>query len=253
MPLVLIDAQPGITTLTLNRPERRNALTVELLEELCAALDNAGRDASTRVVILRGSASSFSSGFDLAESQDEGASIRQAELLVKVQLLLAESDKICIAVAHGYALAGGGALIAACDFAFAAADAQFGYPVLRVGVVPTPGMPFLRHELNDRDFRALVLGGELWNAERAHAAGLVNSVFETVEEAYAEALRVAALILASSPAATTATKGFANEATRKNLRQELSDALEVFIRTRKGEEAREGLSAFLEKRKPNWG
>jgi len=223
-----------------------------MLEELCAALAEASERPGTRAVLLRGAGNSFTSGFDLAESLDLEASLRQGDLLVKAQLLLAEMDKVCIAVAHGYALAGGGALIAACDYAVASEDAKFGYPVLKVGIVPTPGMPFLRHELKDRDFRELVLGGEIWDASRAAQAGLVNKVVPTLEDAIAEAHRFAGLVVAGSPVAVAATKAYANSLSRKALRAELEEALTMFEQVRRGDEAAEGLRAFSEKRPPLW-
>ncbi|MEA2553984.1 MAG: methylglutaconyl-CoA hydratase [Fimbriimonadaceae bacterium] len=251
-PLILVEREPGVVTFVFNRSERRNALTVAMLEELVAALENAISDETVRVIILRGAGSSFSSGFDLAEGQDLEASLRHGELLVQVQMLLAEAPQVCIAAAHGYALAGGGAIIAACDYAVAAEDAQFGYPVLKVGIVPTPGMPFLRHELRDRDFRALVLGGELIGGKRAWEIGLVNKVMPTPDDAVEEAKRFASLILQSSPRAVAATKKFSNALTRRDLRHEMEEALEIYKAVRKGDEAAEGLKAFVEKRAPVW-
>jgi methylglutaconyl-CoA hydratase len=249
---LIVESQSGIVTLSLNRPERRNALTLAMLEELCAALEAIKADQSTRVVILKGAGKDFSSGFDLIEGQDLKTSLKHGELLCRAQLLLAETDQITVAAVSGYALAGGGALIAACDYAVASKDAKFGYPVLKVGIVPTPGMPFLRHELSDRDFRTLVLSGELWDGQRAMQAGLVNKVVATAEAAVEEAHRFASLILESSPSAVAVTKSFANELTRGNLRDEMETALLYYKEVRKGPEATEGLEAFAEKRKPDW-
>lgn len=250
--LVLSESVNGVLTLTLNRPERRNALTIAMLEELCAALRGAAQDTSMRVVILRGAGSDFSSGFDLIEGQDLEFSLRHGELLVEAQMLLAESPQVCIAAAYGYALAGGGALIASCDYAVASEDAKFGYPVLKVGIVPTPGMPFLRHELRERDFKALVLGGELVSGARAFEVGLVNKVVANAEEAMAEAQRFAGLILQSSPRAVAETKKFASALTRGGLGPEMEEALEIYRSVRRGAEAAEGLKAFAEKRAPTW-
>lgn len=250
---VLEEREPGVLTFFLSRPERRNALTISMLEELCAGLEAAARDESLRVVLLRGAGTDFSSGFDLAEGQDLESSLRHGELLVRAQMLLAESPQVCIAAAYGYALAGGGALIASCDYAVASGDAKFGYPVLKVGIVPTPGMPFLRHELRERDFRELVLGGELMSGARAAEIGLVNKVVATADEAVGEARRFASLILQSSPRAVAETKRFASALTRGQLRAEMEEALEIYKSVRRGSEAAEGLKAFVEKRAPNWG
>ena len=250
--LVLIDKEPGITTLTLNRPERRNALTIEMLHGLCGALQDASADPSVRVIILRGAGSDFSSGFDLKEGQDLESSLTHGELLCRAQLLLADARSVTIAAVSGYALAGGGALIASCDYAVCTEDAKFGYPVLKVGIVPTPGMPFLRHELRDRDFRTLVLGGELMDGKWASQAGLVNKVFPTLDEVLGEARRFADSILQSSPVAVSATKRFANSLTRESLHREMEEALTNYKQVRCGKEAAEGLAAFKEKRPPKW-
>jgi methylglutaconyl-CoA hydratase len=223
-----------------------------MLEQLIAALEQAAKDTNIRALILKGAAKDFSSGFDLAEGQDLGNSLKHGELLCKAQLLLAEAPQVTIAAVYGYALAGGGALIASCDYAVASEDAKFGYPVLKVGIVPTPGMPFLKHELNERDFRALVLGGELMDGKRAYEVRLVDKVVPTPEDTIAEANRFANIILASSPAAVAATKKFANALTRKSLREEMDDALRIYQEVRRGPEAAEGLKTFAEKRKPNW-
>lgn len=252
MPLVLVKSRPGVVTLTLNRPERRNALTLAMLEELCAALRTADSDRSIRCIILTGAGGDFSSGFDLIEGGDLANSLRHGELLVQAQMLLAESNAVTIAAVSGYALAGGGALIASCDYAVAAEDAKFGYPVLKVGIVPTPGMPFLRRELKDRDLRTLILGGQLWSGREAADKGLVNRVVASGEAAREEAKQFAEDILKSSPVAVTETKGFLNALDRETLRAEMEEALDIYKRVRQGEQAAEGLKAFAEKRSPNW-
>ena len=252
MSVLLTDSQPGIVTYTLNRPERRNALTIEMLEAFCQALEKTTQDQSIRVIILRGAGTDFSSGFDLKEGQDLDSSLRHGELLCRAQLLLADAPQVTVAAVGGYALAGGGALIASCDYAICTEDAKFGYPVLKVGIVPTPGMPFLRHELKDRDFRTLVLGGEFISGEWALQAGLVNKMVAAIDDAIAEAQAFANRILASSPAAVLATKRFANVLTREDLHKEMQEALTIYKDIRRNPQAAEGLKAFAEKRAPNW-
>ncbi len=156
---LLSSREGAVLHLTLSRPERRNALTIELLESLNHALATA--DASVRVVTLRGAGTDFSSGFDLAEGADVETSVRHGELLVQAQMRLAEMPAVCVAMVDGFALAGGGALIAACDWVVATEAAKFGYPVLKVGIVPTPGVPFLRRQISDRALRELVFSGDL--------------------------------------------------------------------------------------------
>src|SRR5690349_19691165 len=121
--VLLTDSQPGVITFTLNRPDRRNALTIEMLEAFCEALEKTIKDNTTRVIIIRGTGSDFSSGFDLKEGQDLDTSLRHGELLCRAQLLLADAPQVTVAAVGGYALAGGGALIASCDYAICTEDA----------------------------------------------------------------------------------------------------------------------------------
>jgi methylglutaconyl-CoA hydratase len=248
--LVLTSQVGPILTVTLNRPERRNAFTVEMLELLASTLTDIAD--SVRVVILEGAVGDFSTGFDLIEGRDLETALRHSELLVQIQLLITESERVFIAVVGGFALAGGGGMVAACDYAVATHDSQFGYPVLKVGIVPTPGIPFLKHELGDRKLRELVLGGELKSGTWAAEHGLVNYSFATLEEAQAEALRFAGLVVQGSPNAVRQTKAFTNRVSREEIRKELEEALAIFHEVRRGPEAQEGLNAFAEKRPPNW-
>ena len=249
---ILVESQPGILTITLNRPERRNALTIQMLTELCDLLQKTAQDKTIRAIILRGAGTDFSSGFDLMEGQDLETSLQHGELLCKAQLLLSEAPQVTIAMVAGYALAGGGAIIASCDYAICLEDARFGYPVLKLGIVPTPGMPFLHGEMRERDFRALVLGGEMIDGKRAVEIGLANKLAASVDEAMGEAYRIAGNVLGTSPMAMAITKRFTNALSRENLHKQMEEALTLYKQARRGEEAAEGMKAFAEKRPPSW-
>src|ERR1039458_6607453 len=170
MSIVLIEKQsPQITTLTLNRPERRNALTIELLTELIAAIDTTAADEQQRVLILRGAGQAFCTGLDLKEAADEKKAHATAEMVAKTLIAISQTRLITIAAVHGAAVAGGAGIMSACDFVVAAARTKIGYPEVRRGLVAGLVMTFLRRQVREREIRELLLGSELIDAERARA------------------------------------------------------------------------------------
>src|SRR5882724_11719996 len=177
MPVVLIEKQsPQITLVTLNRPERRNSLTIELLNELIAAIKVASDQADERVLILRGAGAAFCTGLDLKEAADEKKAHMTAELVAKTLIAVSQTRLITIAAVHGAAVAGGAGLMSACDFVVAAERTKIGYPEVRRGLVAGLVMTFLRRQVGERNMRELLFGSELIDTERAKEIGLVNRV-----------------------------------------------------------------------------
>src|SRR5213080_3271383 len=162
MPTVLIEKQtPQITVLTLNRPERRNALTIGLLSELIAAIKIASDQLQERVLILRGAGAAFCTGLDLKEAADQTKTHATAAMVAKTLITLSQTRLITIAAVHGAAVAGGAGIMSACDFVIAAEGTKIGYPEVRRGLVAGLVMPFLRRQLRERDIRELLLGSAL--------------------------------------------------------------------------------------------
>src|SRR5256885_1294749 len=175
MAVVLVEKQsPQITVLTLNRPERRNSLTLELLSELIAAVNTAAKDSSQRVLILRGAGAAFCTGLDLKEAADQTKAQATAEMVAETLITLAETRLVTIAAVHGAAVAGGAGIMSACDFVVAAEKTKIGYPEVRRGLVAGLVMTFLRRQVRERHLRELVLGGKLIDPARAKEIGLVN-------------------------------------------------------------------------------
>src|SRR5882762_6983851 len=252
MPVVLIEKQtPQITVLTLNRPERRNALTIELLTELTAEIEAASADEQQRVLILRGAGVAFCTGLDLKEAADPRKAHATAEMVAKTLIALSQTRLITIAAVHGAAVAGGAGIMSACDFVVAAEGTKIGYPEVRRGLVAGLVMSFLRRQLRERDMRELLLGGELINAKRALEMGLVNRVVPA-EEVMNEALKFADSVLQGAPNAVAQTKRLIEELWSTSVRDDLERALKHHMQARASAEAREGIGAFNEKRKPNW-
>src|SRR5687768_8619548 len=204
--LVLITRKGVVTTATMNRPEKRNALNVALLDQLCAAVAAAEGDAAQRVFVLRGAGSVFSAGLDLMEAADPAVADASAELIGRTLGILAATRLITIAVVQGAAIAGGAGLMSACDFAIATADAKFGYPEIRRGIVPALIMTFLRRQLRERDARELLLLGKLFDAKHAHAIGLINRIATDDAALETEVLSLTSSILQGAPEAAAETK-----------------------------------------------
>ena len=252
MPVVMIEKQsPQITVVTLNRPERRNSLTIELLNELIAAINVTSDQSEQRVLILRGAGAAFCTGLDLKEAADQKKAHATAEMVAKTLIAIAETRLVTIAAVHGAAVAGGAGIMSACDFVVAAEKTKIGYPEVRRGLVAGLVMTFLRRQVGERNLRELVLSGELINAERAKEIGLVNRVVRP-DDVMTEAQKFADSVLQGAPNATAQTKRLIEELWSTFVKEDVERALKHHMQARESEEAREGIAAFNEKRPPNW-
>lgn len=250
--LVLTAREGPVTTATLNRPLKRNALNIGLLEELCAALDTAEHDPSQRIFVLRGAGALFCSGLDLFEVADPGVAAASTELMRRALLGLGNTRLVTVAVVQGAAIAGGAGLMTACDFAIATPDAKFGFPEIRRGLVPALIMTFLRRQLRERDARELLLLGNVIDADRARAIGLVNRIAAEPGDLETELHAIVEGILHGAPEATAETKKQFAELWPVRLSGDLERAQAHHVSARGSAEAREGLAAFREKRLPRW-
>jgi len=171
--------------------------------------------------------------------------------VAKTLIALAETRVVTIAAVHGAAVAGGAGIMSACDFVVAAEKTKIGYPEVRRGLVAGLVMTFLRRQVGERNMRELVLGGELIDAERAREIGLVNRVVPH-SELMNDAQKFADSILQGAPNAIAQTKRLIEELWVTSAKQDVDRALTHHMRARESAEAREGIAAFNEKRKPNW-
>jgi methylglutaconyl-CoA hydratase len=252
MPVVLIEKQsPQITLVTLNRPERRNALTIELLNELIAAIKVASDEPHERVLILRGAGPAFCTGLDLKQAADQRKAHATGELVAKTLITLSQTRLITVAAVHGAAVAGGAGIMSACDFVVAAEKTKIGYPEVRRGLVAGLVMTFLRRQVGERVMRELLLGSELIDAEHAREIGLVNRVVAS-NELMNEARKFADAALQGAPGALVQTKKLIEELWSTSVKEDVDLALRYHMQARESTEAREGIAAFNEKRKPNW-
>jgi methylglutaconyl-CoA hydratase len=241
MPFVLIEKQTQqITRITLNRPA-----------ELTDAIEKAAADESQRILILRGAGDSFCTGLDLKEAAEVAKAHASAEMVAKTLVMLARTRLVTIAAVHGAALAGGAGIMSACDFVVAVEQTKIGYPEVRRGLVAGLVMTFLRRQLKERDLRELVLSSELIDAKRAQEIGLINRVvppsdLETTVQS------IATSVLQGAPNATANSKRLIEELWSSSVADDVGTALRHHMQARESDEAKEGIAAFLEKRRPNW-
>jgi len=252
---ILVEDNPPIRTITLNRPERRNAMTSEMQTELIEAMEDTAQG-DWRILILTGAGEAFCSGIDLSELQSMGnktaANHRtDAERIARMFISLHELPIPTIAAVHGPAIAGGTGLAMACDFTLATPASKFGFTEVRIGFVPALVSAFLSMQVGQKRCRDLLLTGRLFDAEEARQIGLVNEVVAH-SELMTRAQAIAQTLLANSPQSFSATKKLLVAQSRPWLDAAIVAALEANAVSRETADFREGVSAFLEKRKPNW-
>jgi methylglutaconyl-CoA hydratase len=250
--LILVETlECGIASVTLNRPDRRNALSIDLLEQLCVELEHLASNTTNRVAILRGAGGVFSAGLDLREAADNSLAERSAASVSRALELLRTTPLIMIAAVQGGAFAGGAGLMAACDIVIAAADARIGFPEARRGLLPALICGVLRHRVREGDLRELFIAGEPIGAARAQQVGLVQRV-APAERLLDEALGVARSVVAGGPNTIRQTKALLNSMFQRTDDAHGLDLVETHVSARHSDEAREGLAAFNEKREPTW-
>jgi methylglutaconyl-CoA hydratase len=244
-----------IRTITLHRPERRNAMTTEMQMELIAAMEDAAVR-NIRVLVLTGSGEAFCSGLDLTQLQsmrDKSSTEYRAdaERVARLFLTLYELPIPTIAAVHGPAIAGGTGLAMICDFALATPAAKFGFTEVRIGFVPAIVSAFLSLQIGEKRSRDLLLTGRLFDAEEAHRLGLVNEIVPQTK--LAERVQaLAEVLIANSPQSLRGTKRLMAAQNRPWLDAAIVVAMEANAEARETADFREGLAAFLEKRKPEW-
>jgi methylglutaconyl-CoA hydratase len=254
--LVLREDRGDARLLALNRPDARNALSGELIAALQSELDAAEGDARVRAVVITGAGRDFCAGADLkalqqiaTRSLDENRddSRRLAALLHRIHRL----RKPVVAAVRGHALAGGGGLAAACDRVVAADDSRFGFTEARIGFVAAIVASFLIARVGPRAARDLLLTARRVEAGEALALGLADELAPAAE-VEARALAWAESLRACAPESLARTRALLADLAGKGLDEALELAIELNARTRMTPDCREGVAAFLEKRKPRW-
>lgn len=252
---LLLETSDHLSTITFNRPDKRNAITTQMIAELQSALD-AIEKTHTRVVILTGAGKAFCAGIDLdllrnisrqtaAENQED--SRRIAKMFRKIWSF----SRPMIAAVNGHALAGGCGIATLCDFTLAVPEAKFGYTEVKIGFLPAIVSVFLTRQIGEKRARDLLLTGRLVEAAEAKELGLVNEIVPA-ENLMARAHELAESILAASPSSITRAKHLLVSAAAASVDHDLERAVLESARVRCTPDFKEGLAAFLEKRKPVW-
>jgi len=244
----------GVRTLTLDRPEQRNALTPQMQDELIAELEAITDDRSVRVMVLTGAGGAFCAGLDLAELQkmgDKSAEELEADgkRVARMFQALYQVPVPTIAAVNGHAIAGGTGLATICDFTYAVEFAQFGYTEVKIGFVPAVVSAYLTMQVGEKRARELLLTGRLFSAEEAMRMGLVT---EIAMDLWSHVERLCELLKNNSPASLRATKRLVEGQNREWLEKSIANAMTVSAQIRGTDDFHEGIAAFFEKRKPVW-
>jgi methylglutaconyl-CoA hydratase len=246
----------GVLTLTMNRPEKRNALNPAMMDELTHALEAAGSSASCEVILLTGAGDAFCAGLDLEHLETLSAKTPEqhradSERIARLLRTLYDTPKPTIAAVNGAAIAGGMGLATICDFTLASPEAKFGYTEVKIGFVPAIVSAFLRGQIGEKQARDLLLTGRLIKAQEAFELGLVTQVIAE-PELMREARNLGKKLLCNSPAAMQATKRLLSQHAHHHLDAEIEAAIDSNVQARTTDDFKEGIRSFLEKRRPEW-
>lgn len=257
--LVDIDATvEGAVTVTMNRPERKNAFDAGLISALAEAFEDLQGAEGTRVIFLRGAGGTFSAGADLdwmraAVEATEHENREDAMALARMLKGLWDLPALTVALVAGGAFGGGVGLAAACDLAIATADARFSFSEVKLGLIPATIAPYVVAAIGPRTARGLFATGRLFDAEEALRIGLVNEIVADAAALEAAKARIAAEMLACAPGAVDAAKRLAADVYARDIDEALlRETARRIAAARVGEEGQEGVRAFLERRKPTW-
>jgi methylglutaconyl-CoA hydratase len=245
----------GVATVTLNRPDKRNAISFDLIDDLLRALQEV-ETSDAIVLILTGAGKAFSSGMDLDNlktliGRSPEQNLQDSQTMVRMFRTLYEFPKVTIAAVNGAAIAGGTGLALLCDFTLAVPEAKFGYTEVRIGFVPAIVSTFLLRQVGEKQARDLLLTGRIIGAEEAARMGLVNEIVAP-EALMTRARELAALLMENSPASLRATKKLLNDHARVEIDEQIDAAVRENAAIRTTADFREGIVSFLEKRKPVW-
>ena len=250
--------EDGIGQVVLNRPDKRNALTRDMIQQLQAGFDTLAQNDSLRLIVLKAEGSVFCAGMDLGEMQDRALSNdgqaewqKDSEVYASCLQAIFEIQVPTIAVMQGPTLAGGVGMVLACDFILASTSSFFMLPEPARGITAAIVTPFLNFRVAPGVANHLLLSGERMNANRAFEVGLVYDV-TALDELNDRAAKLINAILTGSRSALAITKSHLQNCLPFNLEQQLSHSIQVSASARETEDAREGLAAFIEKRQPAW-
>jgi len=249
--VILYHAESGVARITLNRPEKRNALNASLIATLHESLERSAQDADVKVVVISGAGSDFCSGADLSgldQSAEAGvmSHMETARAMADVFLAMRHHPRPVIAMVRGRALAGGCGLATACDLILANESAQFGYPEVKIGFVPAMVMAILRRSISEKRAFELIATGEIVSASQAYAIGLINRVYSDAEfDATAE--NYIAALASRSTSAISLSKNLLYHMDGMTFDAAIEAGVHGNALARMTEDARRGIERFVKK------
>jgi methylglutaconyl-CoA hydratase len=257
MKLVNYSVKDRIGFITLNRAEKRNALSFELVQDLKDAFALAERDDNVKVIVLNANGQAFCAGADLSYLQklqnfSREENLEDSKHLMELFHKIYSLSKVVIAQVQGHALAGGCGLASVCDFVFAVPEAKFGYTEVRIGFIPAIVMIFLIRRIGEQKAKYLLLSGELVNAETAVHMGLVNKVVQKENLEFAVVDFANTLIKNNSGHSMSLTKRMIGEVQSMALEDALAYASEMNADARASDDCKKGINAFLNKEELTW-
>ncbi|HEX7676576.1 MAG TPA: enoyl-CoA hydratase-related protein [Thermoanaerobaculia bacterium] len=245
----------GVATLTLNRPDKRNAISYELIDDLLRAFEDV-KNSIAQVLIVTGAGKAFCSGMDLDNlkalaGRTPEQNLEDSRKMASLFRSLYDFPKPTIAAVNGAAIAGGTGLATLCDFTLSVPEAKFGYTEVRIGFVPAIVSTFLLRQVGEKIARDLLLTGRIFDAAEALRIGLINEI-APAEKLLARARELAAQLMENSPASLAYTKRLLSDHARAELDTHIEAAVQENAGIRATPDFREGIASFLEKRKPKW-
>ncbi len=257
MDLVLYEVKDRIGYITLNRPEKRNALSFELVAGLKETLTNAESDPMVKVIVLRANGDAFCAGADLAYLQQLQhfsfeENLTDSNHLKELFLKIYQSKKVVIAQVQGHALAGGCGLATVCDFVFAVPEAKFGYTEVKIGFIPAIVLVFLIRKIGEQKAKHLLLSGELAQGNDAVGFGLVNFLVSKDQLESKTAEFAQRLIKNNSGHSMAMTKQMIDRVQSQSLDEALSYATKMNAEMRASDDCKKGIASFLNKENLSW-
>ena len=256
-PLVLYSVSDRIATISLNRPEKRNAFNPELVSALTTALLKAGDDEEVKVIILKAIGNTFSAGADLAYLQQlqdntHEENVNDSQNLKTLFTTIYYLPKVVIAQVEGHAIAGGCGLATVCDITFAVPEAKFGYTEVKLGFVPAIVSCFLLRKTSETIAKKILLTGDLFSAEEALTYNLITFVTNKDEISQTVIKFATRLCNETSGNSLMVTKQLIGQTTNAGLEKSLELAVQINARVRESEDFKRGIAAFISKEQIKW-
>ena len=252
---ITLSYENRVALLTLNRPDKRNAISFELVDEVLRALDEVEKS-DALVLMLTGAGKAFSGGLDLENlkaliGRSQEQNVKDTRTMARLFRTVYDFPKPTVAAVNGAAIAGGTGLATLCDITIASTEAKFGYTEVRIGFIPAIVSSFLVRQVGEKQARDLLLTGRIFDAQEAYRIGLINEVVEP-DRLMPRVREVVGMLLENSPISLIATKKLINSFGDRELTEQVESGVVANAQSRTARDFHEGVTAFLEKRKPVW-